>query len=76
VGGEFSGTFNGGWIGDNLEFFGDYVWCFVTCIITSGIFMHEVLCWEFTMFELIIEFLVTGQCIVAVFALCVKYSCH
>jgi len=47
VGGYFSGTLEGGRMGDNLEFSGEVLGLFlVFCLFyfTSFIFMHEGLC--------------------------------
>jgi len=79
VGGYFSGTLEGGRMGDNLELFGDVLvsfWCFVYFIITSFIFMHEGLCSEFTMLGLIVEKFIFGNGRVAVIGLRVWLSCN
>jgi hypothetical protein len=79
VGGYFSGTLEGGQMGDNLEFlvrFWVSFWCYVYLIITSFIFMHEGLWWEFTMSGLIFETCIFRKGIVAVTALCVWLSCN
>jgi len=51
------------------------VWCFVYFIITSFIFIHEGLCWEFMMVGLILETLAFGKGIVAAIGLLVWLSC-
>jgi len=51
-------------------------WCFVYFIITSFIFMHEGLCWQFTMLGLIVERFVSGKGIVTMIRLCVWVSCN
>jgi len=50
--------------------------CFVYYIITSFIFTHQGLCWEFTRLGLIIETFIFGNSIVAAIGLHVWLSCN
>jgi len=59
-----------------LERFWVSFWCFLHFIIPSFIFMHEGLCWEFTMLGLIIETFIFGKGIVAAIGLRVWLSCN
>jgi len=79
VGGNFSGPLEGGRMGDNLEVlvrFWVSFWCFVYFIITSFIYMHGGLCWEFTKLGLIVEMFLFWKGIVAVIRLHVWLSCN
>jgi len=79
VGGYFSGTLEGGQMGDNLEFlvrFWVSFWCSVYFIITWFIFMHEGRCCKFTMLGLIIQIFIFGNGIVPATGLRVWLSCN
>jgi len=73
---EWAGIFLALWSVDGwvilwslLERFWISFWCFISSIIASVIFMHEGLCWEFTMLGLIVEMHGFGKHIVAVIGL-------
>jgi len=51
-------------------------WCFVYFIITSFIFMHEGLCWEFTMWGIMFEMFLFGKGIVAAIGVGLWLSCN
>jgi len=79
VGGYFSCTLEGWQMRDNLEFFGEVLGHFLVFLIffiTSFIFMHEGLCWEFTILEIIVEMFIFGKGIVAAIELHVCLLCN
>jgi len=59
-----------------LERFWVSFWYVIYCIITSIIFMHEGLCWKFTMLWVMVETLVLEKGIVVAIGLCVWLSCN
>jgi hypothetical protein len=78
VGGYFSGTLEGGQMGNNLEFFIRFLvsfWCFDYFITTSVRLMNGGMNWGFTIMGLIFETQVFGKCIVAATGLCVWQLC-
>jgi len=79
VGGDLSALWRvDGWviIWSFLVTFQVSFWCLVYFIITSFIFMHEGLCWEFTMWGLIVETFVLGKGIVVAIWLHAWLSCN